>query len=311
MIDYLKSLRSSATRESYFTVLSRFFSLHPEPQSIVRRDIEEFRYQRFPDPHRKKMGELSKATQNQRVSIISSFYRYASAYIPEGKAEPLWQKPNPANGIMLGKPEQSPKGLTPQEMELLFSQISTTSEIGLRDRAALLLIFWSSRRRSEISDLRFGDIQPASFPNGQGGMRQGWIFSFRGKAHKSERDSQELVPIVKEAIDWYLIASGRSENIQPGDPLFTSVAHGKERPLSASTLAKRMAFYSHRVGIRASLHTLRHTAAKARYESGEDILSIQALLRHSSLNTTYVYLKRLTGTADPGYSRLLDEYGHL
>src|SRR6266567_7020674 len=142
--DYLRNLRSSATRESYFTVLSRFFSLHPEPQKITKRDIEAFMRVHFPDPHRTTQGKLAVATQNQRVGAIASLYRFASSYIPEGETEPLWTKANPTSGIVRGKAERSPKGLTLDELTRLFAVIPTTTLVGIRDRAALLLAFWTA-----------------------------------------------------------------------------------------------------------------------------------------------------------------------
>src|SRR6266567_289236 len=181
LIDYLKSLRSSATRESYFTVLSRFFSLHPEPQKITKRDIEAFMRVHFPDPHRTTQGELAAATQNQRVAAIGSLYRHAAAFVPEGETEPLWQRPIPTLGITRGKAERSPKGLTSDELSRLFAVIPTTTLVGIRDRAALLLAFWTARRRSEISHLVYGDIIETSFPDGQGGMRKAYVLVFRGK----------------------------------------------------------------------------------------------------------------------------------
>src|SRR6266567_6361227 len=138
LIDYLRTLRSPATRTSYATILIRFFALYPDPSAVTKRTIENFMHAHFPDPHRTTQGELAAATQNQRVAAIASFYRYASSWIPENETEPLWQRANPASGIVRGKAERSPKGLTLDELSRLFSIISTTSEIGIRDRAILL-----------------------------------------------------------------------------------------------------------------------------------------------------------------------------
>jgi len=308
LADYLRSLRSAATRESYFTVLSRFFSLHPEPQVVTKRDIEAFMRVHFPDPHRTTQGELAAATQNQRIAALSSFYKYASSYVPEGQEEALWNKANPTSGIVRGKAEKSPKGLTLEQLERLFSQISDVTLIGIRDKAVLLLYFWTARRRSEISGLLYGDIIETSFPDEQGGMRKASVLAFRGKGHQSEVDHQEIPQNALDAITWYLAASGRDQNIQSGSPLFTSVVHGKERPLSASAIAKRIHHYAQLAGLRASLHTLRHASAKARYEAGSDIREIQHLLRHQSLHTTDLYLRSLVGTEDKGARLLGDKF---
>src|SRR6266700_1577994 len=252
----------------------------------------------FPDPHRTTQGELAAATQNQRIAALSSFYKYASSYVPEGQEEALWNKANPTSGIVRGKAEKSPKGLTLEQLERLFSQISDVTLVGIRDRAALLLAFWTARRRSEISHLVYGDIIETSFPDGQGGMRKASVLAFRGKGHQSEVDHQEIPQNAMDAITWYLVASGRDQGIQPDDPLFTSVVGGKERPLSASTIAKRIHHYAELAGLRASLHTLRHASARARFESGASVRDVQQLLRHSSIATTDIYLRTLTGVED-------------
>ncbi len=293
---------------SYFTILSRFFSLYPEPQQITKRTVEDFMHVHFPDPHRTIQGELAAATQNQRVAAIASFYRYASSWIPENETEPLWQRANPASGIVRGKAEHSPKGLSLDELSRLFSQISDVTLVGIRDKAVLLLYFWTARRRSEISGLLYGDIIETSFPDEHGGMRKASVLAFRGKGHQSEVDHQEIPQNAMDAITWYLAASGRDQNIQPGDPLFTSVVGGKERPLSASTIAKRIHHYAELAGLRASLHTLRHASAKARYEAGSDIREIQHLLRHQSLHTTDLYLRSLVGVEDKGAKLLGDKF---
>jgi len=308
LIDYLRSLRSSATRTSYATILIRFFALYPDPSAVTKRTIENFMHVHFPDPHRTTQGELAAATQNQRVAAIASFYKFASSYVPEGETEPLWTKANPTTGIARGKAERSPKGLTLEELQRLFSGISDVTLIGIRDKAVLLLYFWTARRRSEIAGLLYGDIIETSFPDEHGGMRKASVLAFRGKGHQSEVDHQEIPQNAMDAITWYLVASGRDQGIQPDDPLFTSVVGGKERPLSASTIAKRIHHYAELAGLRASLHTLRHASAKARYEAGSDIREIQHLLRHQSLHTTDLYLRSLVGVEDKGAKLLGDKF---
>ncbi len=309
LADFLRSLHSTATRTSYATVLIRFCSEH-EPEQVTRRDIEEFMRMPYPDPHRKEQKELAASTQNLRVAAIASFYNYASSWIPEHAAEPLWDKANPTTGIVRGKAEHSPKGLTLEQLERLFSIIPMTTEIGIRDKALLLFYLYSARRRSELASIRYGDIQSATFHDEHGAVREGYIYYFRGKGHKETLDSQELPQPVKDAIDWMLISSGRWETIKPEDPLFVTTGN-KAKGITASTIAKRMAFYARKAGLHASLHTLRHSAAKIRHESGEDILSIMRLLRHQDLRTTWLYLQGLTGTEDKGAKLLESRFGRF
>lgn len=310
LIDYLRSIHNPNTRASYFKTLSRFFAAH-EPEQVTRREIEVFIRTRYPDPHRPRQGELAAATQNARLGGITSFYEYASSYVPEGATEPLWNKANPTKGIARGDAERSPKGLSPEELQRLFSVIPTTSEIGLRDRAALLLTFWTGRRRSEVGNLVYGDIIETVFPDGQGGTRKASVLAFRGKGHQSEKDHQEIPHQAMEAITWYLVASGRMETIGPEDPLFLATWRGQEKPLSGDMLAKRVACYTKQAGVKASMHSLRHSAAKARYSAGASVQDVQHLLRHSSIATTDVYLRRIVGVEDTTASLLEDKFRDL
>lgn len=54
---------------------------------------------------------------------------------------------------------------------------------------------------------------------------------------------------------------------------------------------------------------LPHTAAKLRRDAGESIESVSAFLDHSSLAVTAVYLKRLEGQDDKGWSKVAEAIG--
>ncbi len=50
-----------------------------------------------------------------------------------------------------------------------------------------------------------------------------------------------------------------------------------------------------------TIHTLRHTAAKLRCQSGASLEDVQAVLGHANIATTVRYLARLEGTKDAGW----------
>lgn len=328
--DFLRQLsrtHSHATEVAYAGVLSRFFAdTSRTPEQYSRSDIEAFIYAKSDKTWTKSGdGAVAGATVNFRLSVISSFYHYASTYEiinTNGQSEFLLQRPSPTTGIKHVSIDRSPKGLTYEELVQLFSVISRDSLIGIRDRAILILTFWSARRRSEIAELLYGDIQATSFPDGKGGTRSGYMYFFHGKGRKTIRDCAELPMPAKEAIDWYLIASGRIDTIQPDDPLFLAIGReegqggnvrpGEVRKLTQSAIAKRIVLYARQAGLpHVTLHTLRHTATKTRYESGEDLRSLQHLLRHASISTTDLYIRSLVGTEDPGYKLLDGKYWQL
>ena len=67
--------------------------------------------------------------------------------------------------------------------------------------------------------------------------------------------------------------------------------HGKNygKPLQPNTVEKLFKVLSKKTGIKVHPHMLRHGFATERYESGEDIITIKELLRHSSINSTIIY----------------------
>jgi len=194
-----------------------------------------------------------------------------------------------------------------EEFTQFFAVIPKDTPLGLRDRAIFLLYFWTARRRAEIQRLTWGDIEQGTIIDEGGSRRIGWLYHFRNKGSSTQDDVAELPEAAKVALDKYLVASGRMASIQPEDPLF--VAEGSNRPLSFVGIYKIMRKYLIASGLNGrgfSIHSFRHTASRMRYAAGEDIRSLQRLLRHSSLATTDTYLRALAGTANSG-ARLLEE----
>lgn len=228
----------------------------------------------------------------------------------------------PTAGIENSKPDVSYHAFSIPEMERFFSVIPTDTVIGLRDRAIFLMYFWTARRRREILDLCYGDIQRGIVMD-DSGPREGWIYHFRGKRRKSIDDIAELPLPAKEAIDRYLEASGRLATIERDDPLFLAV--GPEagggypidpyRHLSSSTIHNAFKKYCKIAGIDASrgltVHSWRHTAAFQCRIAGQDIVSIKELLRHQSLEVAYRYVQSLTGTGDSDAKLLESRFAFL
>ncbi len=85
-------------------------------------------------------------------------------------------------------------------------------------------------------------------------------------------------------------------------------------PLTSHAIAHALKTYAQLADIdarRLSIHSWRHTAALQRYAAGEDVRSLQRLLRHSNIATTDIYVRGLVGTADPGARLLEDRFAHF
>jgi len=327
--------RSINTVRDYRRTLVAFFTSSAQggppkhPELYTREDVEYFIHRPSTSP-RNAGSSPSISTINQRLSIISSFYNFAATFtVPgtDGRPQVLLQTPSPTLGLRHARPDRSYRAFSDEELDRFFGVIPTDTVKGLRDRAIFLLYFWTARRREEIARLRWGDIEQGTIVDESGRRRHGWRYRFRGKGKRGEEDIAELPEPAKIAIDRYLAAARRLMTIQPGDPLF--VAIGPEQgggkpgvtlppddhtPLTSHAIAHALKTYAQQAGVdekRLSIHSWRHTAALQRYAAGEDVRSLQRLLRHSNIATTDIYVRGLVGTADPGARLLEDRFGHF
>ena len=174
----------------------------------------------------------------------------------------------------LGRP--LPDTLSEDQVELLLHAPDPSTDLGMRDRAMLELLYATGLRVSELIGLREDQVN----------LRQG-VLRVTGKGQK-----ERLVPLGEVAMDWiqqYLktvrpdLLAGTLENA-----LF--VTHRKSGMTRQAFwyLIKR---YAAQVGIRAHLspHTLRHAFATHLINHGADLRAVQMLLGHSSISTTQIY----------------------
>lgn len=288
------------------------------PDLYSREDVECFLHS--PTHGKRKSGTPpTNATINYRLSVLASFYNFAAMYTiegPDGAPEPLLKRPAPTIGIVRGKPTRVYKAMSFEEVKRFFDVIPRDTVRGLRDRALFLVYLWTLRRLNEIAQLRWGKLEHGIIVEKDGTRRLGWLYRFHGKGHSTEEDVAELPTLAKAALDEYLIASGRMATMQADSPLFIQgirpngwLPDGYDKMcLAASSIHRQFKFYAREAGLdyeRLSVHSLRHTGARIRFEHGADIREISQLLRHSNIGITDTYLRQLTTPADSG-ARLLE-----
>lgn len=328
---FLRSIRakSAETAKNYRCQLLRFFSRSAgggppkAPGAYTRADVEDFLWMPNASHHRNGGQAPSSGTRNMRIAILSSFYKYASEYEVKneaGKMVPLFTGRLPTAGFHPVQAERKYRALSYEEIQRFFAKIPSDTVIGLRDRAIFACFFWTARRLSEIARLQIGDIQPATFME-NGIARPGFTYRFFGKGHRNQEDRAELPMPAKLAIDAYLNASGRLP-LEDDDPVFVAAGspdggglpRDPYKHLSTSAISWAVKRYARLAGLdvkKITVHSFRHSAAQQRYAAGEDIRSIQRLLRHASIGTTDIYLSILSGTNDPGVQLLMAKFGQL
>ncbi|MBA3944951.1 MAG: tyrosine-type recombinase/integrase [Herpetosiphonaceae bacterium] len=227
------------------------------------------------------LDQPAPATYNQRLAILSSFYRYA---IRHG----LLTTTNPIDQVER-RTVDSYGGAVPLDrdrLRVLLQAIDRTTLAGQRDYALLVVALQTGRRLGELAGMRLGDLQVRGST-----ITVTWQ---RTKGGKTMRD--RLVSTTTTAVTAWLQAmqaavpgpfSGRS-------PVWCSLAINNRtlgHPLTTRAISDICRL---RLGT-GKVHTLRHTFARAMEETGAKVSEIQARLGHTSLAVTGRYLQALRG----------------
>jgi len=205
----------------------------------------------------------------RHLSSIKGFYQYM---VRENHLQA-----NPAS--LIDAPKQGrpiPKSLTEADVEALLAAPNITTNIGLRDRAMLELLYACGLRVSELCELDMNQLNLAS-----------GVVKVFGKGSK-----ERLVPIGEMAQDWL------QKYIKQARPQLLKVtASGVLFPSNRGQHMTRQTFW-HRIkqhGITAQIqkplspHVIRHAFATHLLNHGADLRVIQILLGHSDLSTTQIY----------------------
>ncbi len=184
---------------------------------------------------------------------------------------------NPAKRLVLPKMVKSlPKDLDETEVSRLLDAPDIATDIGLRDKAMLELLYATGLRVTELVSLELNDIN----------LRQG-IVRVMGKGSK-----ERLVPMGEYALEYLIqyLESTRKDWLSglKEEKVFVS-QHRKG--ITRQSFWHRIKHYVGEVGIRKDIspHTLRHAFATHLLNHGADLRSVQMLLGHSSVSTTTIY----------------------
>ena len=220
--------------------------------------------------------QVAPATYNQRLAILSSFYRYA-------KCNELVEH-NPIERVERARVVAygSAQSLEPEVASLGLHAIDRTKLLGKRDYALLALLLQTGRRLSEVQALTWGDLRITA---------TSVTVVFACKGHKTMRDT--LAKATGEALlDWLQSYYGKSlAKLPKQTPIWVSLAKGPS--------------HGHKLGIQgvasvcqkylgtSKVHTMRHTFAHTMESIGASVSTIQTRLGHESLSTTGRYLAQL------------------
>lgn len=225
-------------------------------------------------------GKLSENSKRRLISAVRGFYKFLmfDGHVTKNPAEDLV---SPQKGFYL------PRFLNRTEIEALLATPDTSTEIGLRDRAILEVMYACGLRVSEATNVRINDID-----------LDAGILTTTGKGSKTRR-----VPIGASAVEWvksYLAVRRKKENIGI-DNLFVTPAGS---PINRQSIHASIAEYASKCGLEGvSPHTLRHSFATHLVQNNADIRSVQQMLGHADISTTQIYTHITSAQLKRNYAR--------
>jgi integrase/recombinase XerD len=214
--------------------------------------------------------EWRPATRARKLAALRSFYRFR-AQNGLCSTDPTLRLASPRSETRLPRP------LTVQEVSDMML-LTPATPLGLRDRAALEMLYGAGLRASEAVSVRLQDID----------AEIGFVRVI-GKGNK-----ERVVPLGREALNALETYQGRGRpqlgvpgTLKP--PYVLLNAHG--RRLSRQSLHTIVKKYAAQLGLAdvTSTHTLRHSFATHLLEGGADLRAVQEMLGHADITTTQVY----------------------
>ena len=271
--DYLVTLkRSRATIAATLNPLKPFFA-------FIDRGSLDLRAVRMSDieAYKAELVTGGRYTANSIDTYMRAVGRFYAWLERTGKV-----LVNPMDGLILPQIKDAiPRSvLTPSEMRRLLNAPDTSTPLGIRDKTMLELFYSTGIRLSELCSLTVYDVDPVA----------GYVRVNSGKGSKDR-----VVPMGRKASDYikdYLrnVRGGFTRKRRDERALFVGQKGRKIHFLIVERLVRE---YARSVGIRKRVtpHALRHTCATHMIHGGADVVHVQRLLGHASIDTTQIYIR--------------------
>lgn len=216
---------------------------------------------------KRSQAGLQRTTMARIIASLHSFYRFC--------LNEKLRTDDPS--IQIHTPRQDrnlPDVLDPESIEHVLESIDISTPNGLRDRALFELIYSCGLRISEAAGLTFQQL-----------YLKEKLLRVLGK-----RKKERLVPFGDEAFSWMM------RYLTEARPLLEK--HGKSdfvflnqegRGISRKGIWKRFSQIRTKSGVKAKVHTFRHSFATHLLAGGADLRTVQELLGHTDIATTQIY----------------------
>jgi len=251
----------------------RDLSLYGTWLATTGRTLKDTREQDLQAYFAHRHAQTRATTANRRLTVFKRYFRWC---LRESLilTDPTLKLQSAKQALRV------PKTLSEAQVEALLAAPDTGTELGVRDRTMLELMYASGLRVSELVTLKTFHVSMNDH-----------VLRIMGKGSK-----ERLVPFGQVAGDWLrqYMAAARTALLagKQTDDLFVTARGAK-----AGGAMSRVMFwmvvkkYAKAAGIHSPLspHTLRHAFATHLLNHGADLRAVQMLLGHADISTTTIY----------------------
>jgi site-specific recombinase XerD len=222
---------------------------------------------------REQAATLSQSANRAPVTATRSFLRFL---IVEGVVRAGLDGVIP--GVRQWKLASLPRTLTSEEVQRVIEAVDTSTVVGARDHAILLLLSRLGLRAGEVAAFRVPDID----------WREGCVHIQAGKTGRERR-----LPLPQE-IGAALVRALKVRPANAARDVVFSRARPPYRPLTAGAItgvAQRVLRRADVPLTRRGAHAFRHTVASQLVQHGVSMKAVADILGHAELETTAIYAK--------------------
>jgi integrase/recombinase XerD len=201
------------------------------------------------------------------IVTLRSFYKFL---VLDG-----FLKRDPTANLDSPKSWQSlPRFLISEEVERLLASPDLETDIGIRDKAMIEVLYATGLRVTELVTLKLSDVN----------LDLGLLTTL-GKGSK-----ERSVPLGKSAINWTQRYLGVRPALLKGKSSPFLFINQRGKPLTRKSFWNLIVAYGEKASIgHITPHLLRHSFATHLLENGADLRSVQMMLGHSDISTTQIY----------------------
>jgi len=256
---------TNETIRRYVHELSRW--LHKLPTEPAAYDVTMVR-----DIVLKQPQSRSRSSLRLTVTVLRAYLRFLSA---RGECRPELAYAVPSTHR---RKTEIPRHIAQATIESIIASCDTTTPVGIRDKAIILLLARLGLRAGDVWALRLADLD---WVNGR--------IVVKGKSRRST-----VLPLPQDAGEALLAYLSQARPRVSHERVFLRV-QAPFRPFSSSAeiagIVSRVLARSGINGVPTGAHVFRHSLATNMLRSGASLDAVGTLLRHSHRSSTVIYAK--------------------